>query len=92
MGYVMDLLHRADGARTREEFAEGMSCLAGRAAWTEGVWDFGGGEVRPWNGIENTPKDIATLTAFLVRIVGNDVKMRKARGAAEPPLLRLAQA
>lgn len=91
MGYVMDLLHRSDGARTCQEFAAGMSCLVGKAAWTSGEWDFGGGDRRHWKAIQNTGGDIAALTAFLTRVVGNASKARKARDAAEPPLLRLAQ-
>lgn len=91
MGYVMDLLHRSDGARTCEEFAAGMGCLVGRVAWTAGEWDFGGGDRRHWKALQNTGADIATLTAFLTRIVGNASKARKARDFVEPPLLQLAQ-
>jgi len=92
LGYVMDMLHRADGARTSEEFAAGMSCLAGKTAWTAGEWDFGGGDRRHWKAIQNTGADIATLTAFLTRIVGHAARARKARDLGEPPLLKLAQA
>ena len=33
MGYVMDLLHRSDGARTWQDFAAGMSCLVDKVAF-----------------------------------------------------------
>jgi hypothetical protein len=79
MGYVMDLLHRSDGARTCQEFAAGMSCLVDRVAWTSGEWDFGGGDRRHWKAIQNTGGDIATLTSFLTRVVSNASKARKAR-------------
>jgi DGQHR domain-containing protein len=92
MGYVMDLLHRSDGARTRDDFAAGMSCLVDKVAWTSGEWDFGGGDRRHWKAIQNTGGDIATLTAFLTRVVGNASKARKADGSVEPPLLVLARA
>jgi hypothetical protein len=92
MGYVMDLLHRSDGARTCQDFAAGMSCLVGKVAWTSGRWDFGGGDTRHWKAIQNTGADIATLTSFLTRIVSNASKARKARDVAEPPLLKLAKA
>lgn len=91
MGYVMDLLHRSDGARTWHDFAAGMSCLVDKVAWTSGEWDFGGGDRRHWKAIQNTGGDTATLTAFLTRVVGNASKARKAREQAEPPLLKLAQ-
>ncbi len=92
MGYVMDLLHRSDGARSWQDFAAGVSCLVDKVAWTSGEWDFGGGDRRHWKAIQNTGGDIATLTAFLTRIVGNASKARKAHEQAEPPLLKLAQA
>jgi DGQHR domain-containing protein len=92
MGYVMDLLHRSDGARTWQDFAAGMSCLVDKVAWTAGEWDFGGGDRRHWKAIQNTGGDIATLTAYLTRVVSNASKARKARDQAEPPLLKLAQA
>ena len=92
MGYVMDLLHRSDGARTWQDFAAGVSCLVDNVAWTSGEWDFGGGDRRHWKAIQNTGGDIATLTAFLTRVVGNASKARKAHEQAEPPLLKLAQA
>lgn len=91
MGYVMDLLHRSDGARTAEEFSAGLSCLTSRVAWTSGEWDFGGGDTRHWKAIQNNGADIATLTAYLTRIVGIDSKARKALEQVEPPLLKLAQ-
>jgi hypothetical protein len=91
-GYVMDLLHRSDGARTRDDFAAGMSCLVGKVAWTSGEWDFGGGDRRHWKAIQNTGGDIATLTAFLTRVVGTASKARKADASVEPPLLKLARA
>jgi hypothetical protein len=91
MGYVMDLLHRSDGARARDEFAAGMSCLVDRVAWTSGEWDFGGGDKRHWKTIQNTGPDIARLTTFLTRIVGDASKARKASEAVEPPLLKLAR-
>ena len=92
MGYVMDLLHRSDGARSWQDFAAGMSCLVDKVAWTSGEWDFGSGDRRNWKALQNTGGDIATLTAFLTRVVGNASKARKAREQAEPSLLKLAQA
>ncbi len=92
MGYVMDLLHRSDGARTHDDFAAGLSCLVDKVAWTSGEWDFGGGDRRHWKAIQNTGGDTATLTAFLTRVVGNASKARKAAVGAEPPLLKLARA
>lgn len=92
MGYVMDLLHRSDGARVWQDFAASMTCLVDKVAWTAGEWDFGGGDMRHWKAIQNTGGDIATLTAYLTRVVGNASKARRAREQAEPPLLKLVNA
>lgn len=91
MGYVMDLLHRSDDACTWPDFAAGMNCLVDKVAWTSGEWDFGGGDRRHWKAIQNTGGDIATLTAYLTRIVGNASKARKARDQTEAPLRKRDQ-
>jgi len=67
MGYVMELLHSRVGALSRNEFADGLSLLRKKTAWTSGRWHFADDDVRPWNGIENTPRDIDSLANYLVR-------------------------
>ena len=91
MGYVMDLLHRSDGARSTDDFIRGLGCLLDRTAWTAGDWNFGGGDTRHWKAIQNTGGDIATLTGHLTRIVSNSSKERKSANIPEPPLLALAK-
>lgn len=68
MGYVMEAIHTATGAVTREQFARGLRPLIGRTAWTSGSWDFGTHK-RPWNELQNTASDYRLLTAHLVRLV-----------------------
>ena len=89
MGYVMEVLALLDGARRPEDFAHGLGCMVGRAAWTSGEWDFGGGDVRHWRAIQNVNRDIVLLAQHLIGIVRADIRARRAAAAdaAEPPRL-----
>lgn len=66
MGFVMELLCSFEGAKTREEFESGLRLLKPYTAWTNGYWKFSQSDIRSWNGIQNTPTDIALLSQFLV--------------------------
>jgi DGQHR domain-containing protein len=70
MGYVMEYLFNRDNARTFQEFKAGIAPLEKRTAWTEkdGSWNFGD-EIRNWNSIQNTGRDIQLLASYLLRIV-----------------------
>lgn len=78
MGYVMELL-AADGARSWTEFADGLKCLKGKTAWTSGTWDFGDGDVRRWNLIQNVNRDILALIHYLTGVVRADIRKRRER-------------
>lgn len=77
MGYVMEVLALLDGARTAEEFAKGLGCLADRTAWTSGEWDFGDGDRRHWRAVQNVNRDIVTLAQHLIGIVRADLRRRR---------------
>jgi DGQHR domain-containing protein len=79
---VMELLAH-NGARDWSRFAEGMQCLKGKTAWTEGSWDFGGGDVRHWKAIQVVSRDVVFLTNYLESIVRRDLRAKRA-GAPEP--------
>jgi DGQHR domain-containing protein len=66
MGFVMDHLYCSAGAANRHEFEAGLLLLKPSTAWTSGQWLFSDSDVRPWNGIQNTPSDIDLLTRFLL--------------------------
>jgi DGQHR domain-containing protein len=89
LGYVMEVLATLDGARTWDEFAKGLGCLAGRTAWISGEWDFGGGDVRHWKAIQNINRDIVTLAQHLVGIVRRDLRARRSGTPSEAPLLKV---
>lgn len=66
MGFVMDHLYSAEGATERHHFEEGLRLLQPFTAWTSGQWPLESWDTRPWNGIQNTPSDIDSLTRYLV--------------------------
>ncbi|SOY40304.1 DGQHR domain protein [Cupriavidus phytorum] len=67
MGFVMELLYATEGARLKNEFIPGLRLLKPFTAWTSGTWELSQNDVRPWNGIQNTPSDIDLLANYLTR-------------------------
>jgi DGQHR domain-containing protein len=64
LGLVMDACvarHRERGLPSQKVFAEELAVLAPHCHWTDGSWNFGGGDKRPWNSIQSTPKDVTLL-------------------------------
>jgi len=69
MGFVMDAIaerSRAWGAPSTEQFMENLRPLRDVCRWTDGYWDFGPGQQRKWNEIQNTSKDIQLLSNYLM--------------------------
>jgi DGQHR domain-containing protein len=77
LGHVMEVLALLEGAGTCDEFAHALACLVGSTAWTEGHWDFGDGDVRRWDAIQNVDRDIRMLGGHLVGIVRRDIRRRR---------------
>ena len=67
MSYVMEILYSSRGATTCNEFVPGLTLLKDFTAWTSGQWRIADYDIRPWNGIQNTPSDIDLLSNYLVR-------------------------
>ncbi|HYV04857.1 MAG TPA: DGQHR domain-containing protein DpdB [Blastocatellia bacterium] len=68
MGYVMDAIadrYRRDTV-TREMFRADLEPLVEVCSWTGGYWDFGGGDIRKWNEVQNTSKDVNRLANLLL--------------------------
>lgn len=86
MGHVMDLLYQVDGADACDGFRKGLACLTECTAWTQGEWDFGGGDVRHWQAVQNTSRDIAALSQHLVAVVRGAIRARRAAELSEAPL------
>lgn len=69
MGLVMDAIgerHRAKRLVDEETFTKDLLALVDVCRWTDGYWDFGPGQQRKWNEIQNTPKDIQLLSNYLL--------------------------
>ena len=69
LGFVMDSIadrYRAKGLPTKAQFIRDLTALAPVCRWSEGHWDFGPGQQRKWNEIQNTSKDIQLLSNYLL--------------------------
>jgi DGQHR domain-containing protein len=66
LSFVMEILYSSQGSTKWQEFLPGLRLLRNSTAWTSGQWKFAENDVRPWNGIQNTPTDIGLLSNHLV--------------------------
>lgn len=69
LGFVMDAIsdrYRSKGLPTKAQFVRDLTPLAQICRWSEGHWDFGPGQLRKWNEIQNTSKDIQLLSNYLL--------------------------
>ena len=77
MGYVMEHLYATENARTESDFLAGLDGLVDIVAWTGGVWEFGEDNRRPWNSLQNIPRDYMELSHFLLRELRRTQQKRK---------------
>ncbi|XXX76038.1 DGQHR domain-containing protein DpdB [Sorangium sp. So ce134] len=69
LGFLMDTIserYRKKGLPTKAMFAKDLKPLKPLCRWTDGYWEFGPGQQRKWNEVQNTTKDIQMLTNYLV--------------------------
>jgi DGQHR domain-containing protein len=69
MGYLMDAIadrYRAKGIPTVEQFEADLEPLKPLSSWTDGYWNFGSGNQRKWNEVQNTTKDIQLVANYLL--------------------------
>jgi DGQHR domain-containing protein len=69
MGFVMDVIaerNRDAVAMSVDQFKRDLRQLRDVCRWTDGFWDFGPGQQRKWNEIQNTSKDILLLSNYLL--------------------------
>jgi DGQHR domain-containing protein len=72
------------GTPTRADFECELALVKDACAWTSGAWDFPTGR-RAWNEVQNTPKEVASLSAHLLAVY-------RSRRAAKPRRARKAGA
>lgn len=88
MGFVMDAIaerSRDVGVPSAEQFAGDLLPLREVCRWTEGYWNFGPGQQRKWNEIQNTSKDVQLLSNYLMvqykaRVWNQPLSQREAEG------------
>jgi DGQHR domain-containing protein len=70
LGTLMDeMTYRLPGdIPAARDFEDGLAAIASDCAWTEGTWHFSDTDQRRWNEVQNTPRDIKTLSDHLVRV------------------------
>jgi DGQHR domain-containing protein len=69
VGFVMDAIadrYRQTGLPSVEQFRQDLEPLREVCRWTDGYWDFGPGDQRKWNEIQNTHRDIQLLANYLL--------------------------
>jgi hypothetical protein len=69
LGFLMDAIaerHRSKGIPSEAMFAKDLKPLKAICRWTDGFWEFGPGQQRKWNEIQNTTKDIQLLANYLL--------------------------
>lgn len=69
LGLLMDAIgerKRRKSVPSQEDFEGDLSPLVDVCRWTDGYWDFGPGQKRRWNEIQNTGKDIQLLSNYLL--------------------------
>ncbi len=71
MGSVMDAIADIQSPRdtpSYEQFKADLELLEPECRWTNGSWKFGAGQIRKWNELQNTGKDITLLTNHLLAL------------------------
>ena len=68
MGFLMDEITRRlpDGVPSPEDFAVELKTIKDDCAWTKGTWHFSNDNVRQWNDVQNTARDVKHLTDYLL--------------------------
>ena len=46
--------YRSQGVPTESMFAKDLEAAQGVCRWTDGYWEFGPGQQRKWNEVQNT--------------------------------------
>lgn len=69
MGFVMDAIadrRRSSHELSSDDFAVELAAIKPACRWTDGYWDFGPGQQRKWNELQNTTRDIQLLSNYLM--------------------------
>lgn len=67
MSFVFEYIYSLNNSGDEETFTQTLKLLKSHCAWTEGYWDFGEDNKRPWNGLQFIPRDYLELSQYLIR-------------------------
>lgn len=70
MGLLMDAIYdRYSRVRipSKADFAGDLTAMVDVCKWTHGTWDLGPGQLRKWNDLQNTSRDIQLLSNYLLQ-------------------------
>ncbi|EAQ80571.1 DGQHR domain-containing protein DpdB [Blastopirellula marina] len=69
MGFLMDTIadrNRKTKSLSKELFKKELMPLKEVCSWTEGSWEFDGGNILKWNEVQNVPRHIQLLSSHLL--------------------------
>ena len=82
LGALMDEISyelREEGVPSHRMFCDHVALIAPECHWTSGAWPLAHDDLRRWNELQNTPRDIRALSDYIARTY-----RRKVRGDAYP--------
>ena len=85
LGALMDEISyelRDEGVPSHRLFCEHLSLVAAECHWTSGVWPLAPDDMRRWNELQNTPRDIRALSDYIVRSYRRKVRGESAVAVA----------
>jgi DGQHR domain-containing protein len=77
LGTLMDEISyelRDEGIPSRRLFGEHLTLVAADCHWTAGSWPLAPDDIRRWNELQNTPKDIRALSDYVVRAYRREIR------------------
>lgn len=69
LGFLMDAIAERNHSRrlpSKAQFSSELSAVAPLCHWSSGHWNFGGGDRRRWDKIQNSSQDVQLLSKYLV--------------------------
>jgi DGQHR domain-containing protein len=85
LGSLMDEISyelREEGIPSRRLFGEHIALLASDCHWMSGAWPLARDDMRRWNELQNTPRDIRALSDYLVRLYRRRIRPETAAAVA----------
>lgn len=69
MGFTMEYIYATTGSIEKKVYLKALKKLKGKCAWTDGFWEFGDNNRRPWNSLQFVPRDYMELSQHILRLI-----------------------